>query len=167
MVGLLHASLDADQRFEALATRLNARFDGEIRIGGNYASVVADGRTLHVSGQVPRVGTEVVVQGRVGGDVNLDAGQHAARICAMRVLAVLRQHLGSLSKVARIAKINVFVQCTEHFTQHSEVADAASGVFHEVLGERGVHARTSVGVYQLPKNAAVELDAVAIAVESV
>jgi len=79
----------------------------------------------------------------------------------MRALALLRQSLGTLDGIGRILRMTVYVQCTQDFTQHSEVADAASDVFCKVLGEAGRHARTSVGVHQLPKNATVELDLVA------
>ena len=76
---------------------------------------------------------------------------------------------GSLIRVEAapqaVLRITVYVQCTEDFTQHSEVADAASDLLCEVLGDAGAHARTSVGVYQLPKNATVELDMVARATD--
>jgi enamine deaminase RidA (YjgF/YER057c/UK114 family) len=65
--------------------------------------------------------------------------------------------------VDRILRITVYVQCTPDFTQHSEVADAASDLLHTVLGEAGIHARTSIGVYQLPKNATLELELQAVA----
>jgi enamine deaminase RidA (YjgF/YER057c/UK114 family) len=79
----------------------------------------------------------------------------------MRALALLRQSLGSLDKVDKILRVSVFVQSAQDFTQQSEVADSASEVLYAVLGDTGVHTRTSVGVYQLPKNAAVELDLIA------
>ena len=79
----------------------------------------------------------------------------------MRALTLLRQELGSLDAIARILRINVYVQSGEDFTQQSEVADGASDLLFDILGEAGAHTRTSVGVYQLPKNATVELDVVA------
>jgi len=150
-----------DTRFKQVAQEIGHSFDGEIKIGGNYVSVVQDGSHVYVSGQVPRVGDTVVVVGRVGADVSLDEAQLAARICAMRALALLRQSLGTLDKVRKLLRVGVYVQCAESFTQQSEVADAASALFQSVLGPAGVHTRTSIGVYQLPKNAAVELDLVA------
>jgi enamine deaminase RidA (YjgF/YER057c/UK114 family) len=80
----------------------------------------------------------------------------------MRALALLRQSLGSLDQVHKILRISVFVQSAQDFTQQSEVADGASEVLYAVLGDAGVHTRTSVGVYQLPKNASVELDLIAV-----
>jgi enamine deaminase RidA (YjgF/YER057c/UK114 family) len=152
-----------DALFAEFAIRLGYPFDGEIKRGGNYTALVRDGDQLFVSGQVPRVGDRVVVMGRVGADVTLAQARHAAQICAMRALALLRQELGSLSGVRRVLRVTVFVQCSADFTQHSEVADGASEVFEAVLGPAGSHTRTSVGVFSLPKNAAVELDLIAAA----
>ncbi len=83
----------------------------------------------------------------------------------MRALALLQRTLGSLESIAAVLRITVYVRSAAHFTQHSEVADGASDVLCRVLGPRGVHTRTSVGVMQLPKGAAVELDVVATAKE--
>jgi enamine deaminase RidA (YjgF/YER057c/UK114 family) len=76
----------------------------------------------------------------------------------MRALAILRQSPGGLQRIRKILRITVYVQSAADFTQHSEVADAASEVLYSIFAEAGVHTRTSVGVYQLPKNASVELD---------
>lgn len=148
-------------RFAAMEEALGFSFSGEIKIGGNYVSVVRHGSQVFVSGQIPRVGSEVVVTGSVGAEVTLAQAQLAAKVCAMRALALLRQTLGSLESVSRVLRVTVFVQSAQGFTQQSEVADGASEVLYAVLGEAGVHTRTSVGVYQLPKNAAVELDLIA------
>ena len=139
---------------------LGYTFDGEIRIGGDYVSVVRDGSTAYVSGQVPRVGTEVVVTGRVGEAVSLADAQRAAKVCAIRALLLLRQSLGSLEAIGQVLRVGVYVQSAAQFTQQSEVADAASALLKTVLGDAGAHTRTSIGVYQLPKNASVELDMV-------
>lgn len=148
-------------RFDAMAQTLGYDFSGAIKIGGNYSPLICDGQNAYISGQIPRVGDTVVVTGRAGDAVSLEQAQLAAKICVMRALALLKQHAGDLAKVRQVLRITVYVQCTEHFTQHSEVADGASDVLHQVLGEAGRHSRTSVGVYQLPKNATVELDLIA------
>lgn len=128
-------------------------------IGGNYVPATEHHGVVYVSGQVPRVGSTVTALGRVGEAVNLEQAQAAAEVCALRVLAILEQQFG-LERIAKVLKLNVFTQSAAHFTQQSEVADAASNLLAAVLGnDSGPHARTSVGVYQLPKNAAVELDA--------
>lgn len=152
-----------DTRFAAVQAELGYSFDGEIKIGGNYVPVVQHGDQVFVSGQIPRVGSTVVVTGRVGSETSVLQAQLAAKICAMRALALLRQSLGSLDRVKHILRITVFVQSAQDFTQQSEVADAASEVLYAVLGPAGAHTRTSVGVVQLPKSASVEIDLIAVA----
>ena len=150
-----------DTRFAAIEKALGYSFDGEIKIGGNYTSTVQHGDVIYVSGQVPRVGSTVVVTGRAGADVSLAQAQTGAKVCAMRALALLRQNLGGLDRIQQIMRVTVYTQSATDFTQQSEVADAASEVLHTVLGAAGIHTRTSVGVAQLPKNATVEVDLIA------
>ena len=147
-----------NQKFTQIAQQLGYDFDGQILIGGHYVSFIEHQGVIELSGQIPRVGSAVVVTGRVGESVTLSEAQIAAKICVMRALALLRNHLGDLGRIDKILKLNVFVQSAHDFTQQSEVADGASDVLYEIFGEAGVHTRTSVGVYQLPKNASVELD---------
>lgn len=153
--------MNADARFQALALELGHDFSGEIEIGGNYTPVQRDGHQLWVSGQIPRVGDEVHFVGALGDVFDAAQGQQAAAICVMRALALLQRAAGTLDAVARVLRITVYVRSAPSFTQQSEVADGASNVLVRVLGPQGVHARTSVGVLQLPKGAAVELDLVA------
>ena len=153
-------------RFQSIADELGYSFEGEIKIGGNYTSVVRHGDTAYVSGQIPRVGSTVVVTGKAGLDVSLADVQKAAKVCAMRALALLAQNLGSLEAIAQVLRMTVYVQSSDDFTQQSEVSDAASAVLYAVLGDAGVHTRTSVGVAQLPKNATVELDLIVAVVPS-
>ncbi len=153
--------MNKDQVFERAAQRMGYSFEGEIRVGGHYVPLLRDGDTVYISGQIPRVGDQVMFTGRVGDEVNLMRAQDAARISVMRALALLQRACGSLESVRQVLRITVYVQCTVDFTQHSEVADAASDLLHEILGAAGTHTRTSVGVLQLPKNATVELDMIA------
>jgi len=155
--------MSRDERFQQAAAALGYAFDGEIKIGGHYVPLVRNGRDIYLSGQIPRVGDTVVVTGRAGAGVSLAQAQHAAQVCALRALALLQRALGSLDEVAAILRITVYVQCSDDFTQHSEVADGASDLLYQVLGTAGAHTRTSVGVLQLPKNATVEMDMVACA----
>lgn len=152
---------------ELIAAAAEHGFDpaAELRIGGRYTSLVRDGRQLYLSGQVPRVGDRIAVAGTVGVDVTLADAQRAAAICAVRALLLLQCELGSLSQLKAVLRMTVFVHCSADFTQHSEVADGASDLLWRVLGPAGVHTRTSVGVLQLPKNAAVEVDLIAAAHE--
>lgn len=146
---------------ELAIAQLGYDFDGEIRVGGDYVPVVLDGNVAYVSGQISRVGTTVVFPGRAGADVTLEQAQVAARICTVRALLLLRQSLGSLERVGRVLRVGVYVQSAQDFSRQSEVADAASALLHDVFGEAGRHTRTSVGVYQLPRNAVVEVEMIA------
>ena len=154
--------MSREQRLRAAADRHGFDVDAAILVGGRYAPLVRHGDLVYVSGQVPRIGERVVVVGAVGDDVSLEDARTGACISTLRVLALLRQSLGSLGSldaVAGVLRLGVYVRCTAAFTQHSEVADAASDLIAEVLGESGAHSRTSVGVLQLPKGAAVEIEA--------
>ena len=150
-----------DQLFNQQASALGYSFDGEIKIGGNYMPLLQDGKHIYISGQIPRVGNEVVVTGAAGSDVTLLDAQKAAKISVMRALALLQKHLGTLDAVKSVLRITVYVQSASTFTQQSEVADGASEVLYAVFGIDGVHTRTSVGVIQLTKNATVEIDMIA------
>ena len=151
-----------DKNFFEQAHLLGYNFDGEIKIGGNYVPLVRDRHHVYVSGQIPRVGSDVVVTGAVGSDVLLADAQKAAKVCVMRGLALLQRSLGSLEHIQSVPRITVYVQSAPNFTQQSEVADGASEVLFQVLGSQaGAHSRTSVGVLQLPKNATVEIDLIA------
>ena len=155
--------MSRDARFEEQAQALGYRFDGEIKMGGNYVPLVRDGHHIYLSGQIPRVGDTVVVTGAAGAGAgaSLADAQKAAKVCAMRALALLQRAVGSLDAVQSILRITVYVQSAPTFTQQSEVADGASEVLFAVLGDAGAHTRTSVGVLQLPKNATVEVDLIA------
>lgn len=153
--------MSSDTRFKEEAAALGYSFEGEIKIGGNYVPLIRDGNHIFVSGQIPRVENEVIVTGAAGDKTDLSRAQLGAKICVMRALALLQRSLGSLELVKSIPSISVFVQSAQHFTQQSEVADGASELLFKVLGSAGAHTRTSVGVFQLPKNATVELSLVA------
>ena len=129
--------------------------------GARYAAVVVHDGVAYVSGQLPREGDRVVVAGKLGRDVAVVAAQGGARIALLRALAALRDELGDLARVRQILKLTVFVNSTEDFVDHSAVADGASTLIYDLFGpELGRHARTSVGVAQLPRNGCVELDLV-------
>ena len=130
--------------------------------GARYAAVVVHGDTAWVSGQLPREGDTVVVAGKLGRDVDIADAQRGARIALLRALAALRDELGNVDRVQQILRMTVYVNSTDDFTQHSAVADGASALIYDVFGETlGRHARTSLGVAQLPRNGCVEVDLVA------
>ena len=149
-----------DEKYQAAQQRLGYQLD-EFKVGGNYTPLVRDGNHLYLSGQIPRVGDTIVLPGKVGDSLTLAQAQIAAGISVLRCLGLLKQALGSLDRIKAIPRINVYVRSAEDFDQQSEVANGASDVFSHVLGDAGRHTRTTVGVYQLPKNAAIEVDMIA------
>ena len=129
--------------------------------GASYTPVVIHRDIAYVSGQLPRDGDTVHVVGQVGRDVTLEEGKRGARLAFIRALAALRESKGTLDRIDRVLKITVFVHSASDFNKQSAVADGASELIFEVFGpERGAHARTSVGVAQLPRGAAVEVEAI-------
>ena len=130
--------------------------------GARYAAVVVHAGLAWVSGQLPREGERVVAKGKLGRDIGIAAAQNGARVALLRALAALRDEPGGLDRVSRILKLTVYVNSTEDFLDHSAVADGASTLIYDLFGpELGRHARTSVGVAQLPRDGCVEIDLVA------
>jgi len=129
--------------------------------GGSYSPVVVHNGIAYVSGQLPRLNGEVQFPGKVGSDIDLATAREAARLCAMQCLAALDKELGGLARVVRLLKVNGYVASTSGFIQQPAVIDAASEYFTEVLGLRGQHARAAVGVAELPRGAAVEIELMA------
>ncbi|HEY1750970.1 MAG TPA: RidA family protein [Caulobacteraceae bacterium] len=126
----------------------------------NYVPYVRAGNLLHISGQVS---TDAAggVRGVVGTDVSPDEARRAARICGLNLIAQIKAALeGDLTRVKRIVKLNGFVQAGEAFFDIPQVVNGCSDLMVEVFGEAGRHTRSSVGVYRLPLNFAVEVDAV-------
>ncbi len=129
--------------------------------GARYAAVVVHDNVAWVSGQLPRDGDRMLHAGKLGRDVSLADAQAGARVALLRALAALRDELDGLDRVRQILKLTVFVNSAEDFVDHSAVAEGASTLIYDLLGpELGRHARTSVGVAQLPRNGCVELDLV-------
>jgi enamine deaminase RidA (YjgF/YER057c/UK114 family) len=125
----------------------------------NYVPFVLCGPQLFISGQVstdPQGG----IKGSVGADVDLDRGQAAARLCGINLISQMKAALGDLGRVKRIVKLGGFVQVVEGFTAIPQVVNGCSDLMVEVFGDAGRHARSAVGVYQLPLGFAVEVDAV-------
>ncbi|PRN57287.1 RidA family protein [Acinetobacter baumannii] len=148
-----------DTVFLKVESRLGYDFSGDIKIGGKYTSLIEHAGLVFISGQIPRVGDTVQICGKVGLDVDLSDAQLAASISTMRALAILKQHYGTLDVIGKVLQMNVFVHSSSSFIQQSEVADGASEILYEILGlDTGRHTRTSVSVYQLPKNASVEIN---------
>lgn len=125
----------------------------------NYVPYVMSGNLLFISGQVS-LGPDGLVRGRLGEDMDLEAGQAAARLCAINILAQAQAALGSLDRVTRVVKLGGFVNAVGGFTDIPKVINGCSDLMVDVLGDAGRHARSAVACPVLPLGAAVEVDAV-------
>jgi len=119
------------------------------------------GNALYVSGQLPFKDGELMFTGKVSGDKTIEEGQEAARLCAINAIGALKNYLGDLDKVKNIVKLLIFVNSSEGFIDQPLVGNGASQVFIDVFGEAGKHARSAVGIYQLPRDATVEIEVIA------
>ena len=125
-----------------------------------YVPTVEHGGLIHISGQISFAEDGSLIKGRLGEDIEIDAGVAAARRCAIMVIAQLKAALGSLDRVEKIVKLGVFVNSTPVFTDQPQVANGASELMQDVFGEAGRHARSAVGVAVLPLGVAIEVDAI-------
>lgn len=126
-----------------------------------YVPAVVHGGLIWVSGQVPIRDGGLPRLGLVGRDISVDEATEEARYCAINVLAQIKAAAGSLERVDRILKVTVFVASSEDFHAQPLVANGASELLQHVFGEAGRHARSAVGVAELPLGVPVEIDLVA------
>jgi enamine deaminase RidA (YjgF/YER057c/UK114 family) len=127
----------------------------------NYIPFVRVGSLLFVSGQICLdAGGKVVAKGKLGNGVSLKDGQKAARACAINVLAQVKAALGDLDKVKQVARLGGFINSDPAFLDGPKVMNGASDLMVAVFGDKGQHARTTVGVAVLPGDAAVEVEGI-------
>jgi len=126
----------------------------------NYVPFAQTGKLLMTAGQLPLADGKLQATGLLGADLDTEAGKTAARLCAINILAQIKAATGDLEQIARLVKITVFVASAPGFTEQHLVANGASDLLAEALGDRGKHARSAVGVAMLPLNAAVEIEAI-------
>jgi enamine deaminase RidA (YjgF/YER057c/UK114 family) len=126
----------------------------------NYVGAVRVGNLLFVSGHGPMRDGKPVARGKVGKDLSTEQGAQVAREVGLNLLATVRAQLGSLDKVKRIVKVLGMVNATDDFGEQPKVINGFSDLMVEVFGDAGRHARSAVGVYRLPLNFSVEVDAV-------
>ena len=126
-----------------------------------YKTVVICGNLAYVSGHGPVKPDKTLISGRVGADLDVEAGKRAARQTGLAILATLRSELGSLDRVKRVIKVLGMVNCTAEFQDHPKVINGCSELFRDLFGpENGLGARSAVGMASLPGNIAVEIEAV-------
>lgn len=126
----------------------------------NYVPAVRTGNLVYTAGQVS-ISDGQEIKGRLGSELDVEAGRAAARACAINALVALLTVVDSLDRVQRIVRVGVFVNSTPDFDQQPAVANGASDLLVEVFGDAGKHARTAVGVNVLPANFAVEVEVTA------
>jgi len=146
---------------EARIKELNLELPPAPKPMGVYNPLLIVGEFAYASGHGPIRPDGTFIIGRVGLDLELGAGRLAARQAGLAILATLRRVLGSLDRVAQVVKVLGLVNCTSEFKDHPEVINGCSELFADVWGaEKGVGARSAIGVNSLPKNIAVEIEAI-------
>ena len=147
---------EAERRLSALGLSLAA----PVAPVANYVPFVRTGSLVHISGQVS-VDASGGIKGVVGVDLDLDESRAAARLCGLNLLAQMKVAAeDDLDRVVRVVKLNGFVQAGPEFYELPRVLNGCSDLMVEAFGDAGRHARSAVGVYRLPLNFAVEVDAV-------
>ena len=127
----------------------------------NYIPFVRVGALLFVSGQICLDASgKLVAKGKLGGEVSVEDGQKAARACAVNLLVQAKAALGDLDKVKQVVRLGGFINSSPSFLEGPKVMNGASDLMVAVLGDKGRHARTTVGVAVLPADAAVEVEGI-------
>jgi enamine deaminase RidA (YjgF/YER057c/UK114 family) len=125
-----------------------------------YVPVVRDGNLVFTSGQLPMVDGKLSTTGKVGAEVSAEDAKALAATCALNAIAAIKSEVGDLDKVARVVKVVGFVASDPSFTGQPGVVNGASELLKEAFGDRGVHARSAVGVAALPLDAPVEVEVI-------
>ena len=128
--------------------------------GSLVEALVIDGDLVYASGQVPFDGDVLASRGKVPSQVGVEEATRAAALCAANVLRAVRKHLGTLDAVERVVRMTGYVNADATFTDEHLVINGASQLLRDVLGDAGRHARTALGLAQLPLGASVEVDMV-------
>ena len=142
------------QKLEALGYPID-RINPE---GDLIRGVVVDGTTIYASGQVPFDGSELKYVGKVPSQISVEDSEKAAALCAANLLRAVHRHLGDLEKVERILRITGYVNADSDFTESHLVINGASELVREIFGDAGQHARSALGLAQLPLGVSVEVE---------
>ena len=145
---------DREQKLESLGYPLD-RVPG---VGAIYVPVVVDGTTVYTSGAVPFDGTTLVGKGKVPTEVSPEEAKKHAALCAANILRNVRKHVGSLDRIERVLRTVGYVNSEPTFPDQHLVINGASQLVRDVFGDAGRHARTALGLAQLPLGAAVEVE---------
>jgi enamine deaminase RidA (YjgF/YER057c/UK114 family) len=127
---------------------------------GAYVPATRAGNLVFTAGQLPLEAGELTLRGKVGDTVGVDEAREAARVCAMNALAAASTQTGGVAGISRIVKVTGFVASAPGFNEQPQVINGASEFLGEIFGDAGLHARSAVGVAELPMNAPVEVELV-------
>ena len=145
---------EREQKLESLGYPLN-RTTPE---GKLVDAIAIDGKTVYASGQVTFDGDKLVSKGKVPSQVAVEEATRMAALCAANVLRIVRKHVGSLDQIERVLRITGYVNADADFTDEHLVINGASQLVRDVFGDAGRHARTALGMAQLPLGASVEVE---------
>ena len=138
---------------------MNIKFISTPKPIGNFVNVRFSGNTAYISGQGPFDDSGKLITGKVGKDLNLEQAYDAARRVGISILSVIKNDIG-FEKINKVIKILGLVNCTEDFIEQPKVINGCSDLLVEFFGEKGMHARSALGVYVLPNNNPVEIEAI-------
>ena len=127
---------------------------------GAYVPATRTGNLVFTAGQLPLEAAELLFRGKVGDAVGVDEAREAARLCAMNALAAASTQTGGVGGISRIIKVTGFVASAPGFNEQPQVINGASELLGEIFGDAGLHARSAVGVAELPMDAPVEVELV-------
>ena len=146
-------------RIEARLSELGIALPAAPAPAANYVPFVQSGHQLFVSGQIS-MGPDGLIKGRLGADMDAEAGAAAARRCGLALIAQAKAALGDLDRIARVVKLVGFVNSTADFTDQPKVVNGCSDLMVEVFGDAGRHARSAVSAASLPLGVSVEIEAI-------
>ncbi|EGQ9944702.1 RidA family protein [Vibrio parahaemolyticus] len=148
--------MDIETRLSELGLELPQASDPQ----GSYCNCVRTGNLLYVSGKGPVAGLSKVPKGKLGKEYTTEEGYTFAKATGLDILAAVKLELGSLDKVARVVKLQGFVNATSDFEQHPKVLDGCSDLMADVFGEKGVHARSVFGAMSVRGNLPIIIDSI-------
>ena len=125
---------------------------------GAYVPAVISGNLVFTAGQIPLVDGKLMAEGRLGAEISTETGKEIAQRCALNAIAAVKSVLGDLERVKKVIKVVGFVASTSDFTAQPGVVNGASELLQAAFGDRGIHARSAVGVAVLPLNSPVEVE---------
>lgn len=144
--------------FEARLKELGIELPSAPKPVAAYVPAVLTGGFIYTSGQITMVQGELKYKGKIGKDLTIEQGYEAARVCVLNALSVVRDVAGSLDAIEQIVKVVGFVNSASGFTDQPKVINGASELLRDIFGPAGQHARSAVGVNELPLDTAVEIE---------